>query len=348
MTRTLIALTLWSVVAPLQAADDRTPPKPNGEVRRYARATFDDLRSQIQSRIATSPEAGPNVRAALDALWNAASTGDGDRAELVARSAALVDDRAAALVHLGSGTTDPWHVRPQPWLYQADVDPWVRDQLRLYFGRWLAQRKMYDAALEMLAGLEPEDVVDPAVLLFYQGTAYHHQLRKNAGLRALDRLLTDVRDCPQRFEVVAGLMREDLKKLEDESLDHIARRMDDVHRRLDGGDGGRRTQRIEDGIVDSLDKIIEELEKQQQQQQGKGGGQSSKPMQDSRIAKQKGPGNVDRKDIGRKSEWGDLPVETREQIRQQLGKDLPAHYYDLIQQYFGKRAAENSPGGRTP
>jgi hypothetical protein len=66
-------------------------------------------------------------------------------------------------------------------------------------------------------------------------------------------------------------------------------------------------------------------------------------MPDSRIAKQKGPGNVDKKDIGRKSEWGDLPVETREQIKQQLGKDLPAHYYDLIQQYFGNRAAGDPP-----
>jgi hypothetical protein len=348
MSRLLTTVLLLSTFAgAAQAADDRPAPKPDAEVRRFARATFDELRTQVQARIATSPQATPEIRAALDAMWTGPAPTEFDPAELVARSAALVDDRAADLVRIGSGTTDPWHVPPQPWLYAADVDPWVRDQLRLYFGRWLARRKMFDAALELLAGLEPEDVVDPAVLLFYQGTAYHHQLRKNAGLRALDRLLTDVRDCPQRFEVVAGLMREDLKKLEDESLDHIARRMDDVYRRLDIGDGGRRTQRIEDGIIDSLDKIIEEMEKQQQQQQQAGGGQSGKPMQDSRIAKQKGPGNTDRKDIGRKSEWGDLPVETREQIRQQLGKDLPAHYYDLIQQYFGNRA-EKGAGGRTP
>jgi hypothetical protein len=342
MTRTLLLVALATTAAAADAADERTAPKPDGEVRRYARATVEDVRTQVQGRLATLPGTGPAVDAALTALWSAAPPADADLTDLVARSIALVDDRAAALVRLGSGITDPWHVPAQPWLHEADVDPWVRDQLRLYFGRWLAQRKMYDSALDMLAGLEPEDVVDPAVLLFYQGAAYHHQLRKTPGLRALDRLLNDVRDCPQRFEVVAGLMREDLKRLEDETLDHIARRMDDVHRRLDVGDGGRRTQRIEDGIVESLDKIIEELEKQQQQQSGGGGGQSSSPMQDSRIAKQKGPGNTDRKDIGRKSEWGDLPVETREQIRQQLGKDLPAHYYDLIQQYFGNRAADGA------
>jgi hypothetical protein len=117
--------------------------------------------------------------------------------------------------------------------------------------------------------------------------------------------------------------------------------MDDVRRRLDLGNAGSRTRRIEDGVIDSLDKMIEELEKQQQQGGGGGGGQSGTPMQDSRIAKQKGPGNTDRKDIGKKSDWGDLPPETRDQIRQQLGRDLPAHYYDLIQQYFNNP----KPGG---
>ncbi|MGC3969095.1 MAG: hypothetical protein QM775_17550 [Pirellulales bacterium] len=152
-------------------------------------------------------------------------------------------------------------------------------------------------------------------------------------------MLNDVRNVPQRFQVVAGLMREDLKKLEDDSLDHIARWMDDIRRRLDEGNADKRTRRIEDGVIASLDKMIDELEKKRQQQQqqssGGGGGQSGTPMQDSQIAKQKGPGQKDPKNFGNnKAEWGDLPPEVREQIRQQLGRDLPVHYYDLIQQYF--------------
>ena len=330
------------------AADGAATPRATEEVRRFGRMPVDEIRRELIPRLTAADDVNPIVGTVLEAMWSGPEVATGDVVEAVAQSTALVDDRAAALVRLCSGLTDPWHVPQQAWLNEMSLDPWVRDQLRLYFGRWLAQRKMYDASLEMLAGLEPEDVVDPAVLLFYQGAAYHHQLRKTAGLRALDRLLNDVSDCPQRFEVVAGLMREDLKKLEDETLDHIARRMDDVHRRLDIGDGSRRTQRIEDGIVDSLDKIIEELEKQQQGGGGGGGGggQSSSPMQDSRIAKQKGPGNTDRKDVGRKSDWGDLPSETREEIKQQLGKDLPAHYYDQIQQYFGNRSAEGKPGAK--
>jgi hypothetical protein len=163
-------------------------------------------------------------------------------------------------------------------------------------------------------------------------------------LRAIDRLLNDVENCPSRFTIVAGLMREDLKKLEDESLDHIARRMEDIRRRLDHGRGDKRTRRIEDGVIASLDKMIEDLEKKRQEQQGggSGGGQSSTPMKDSQIAQQKGPGRTDKKNLGDKSDWGDLPAEQREQIKQQIGRDLPAHYYDLIQQYFddpGRTAA---------
>lgn len=330
-----------------RAADERRVPSGEAEVRRLHRMPSAEIRTAVFARLTTQRSADPASVAALEALWSEPAQAGVDPIELVARSVGLFDDRAAQLVRLGASTVDPWHVPRQPWLFEDGLDPWVRDQLRLYIGRWMAQRKMYDAAVEVLGGLEPADVVDPATLLFYQGACFHHQLQKTAGLRALDRLLNDTADCPQRFEVVAGLMREDLKKLKDETLDHVSRRMDDVQRRLDIGDGGRRTQRIEDGIIQSLDRIIEEMEKQQQQGGGGGGGgQSSAPMQDSRIAKQKGPGNTDRKDIGKKSDWGDLPSETREQIRQQIGKDLPAHYYDLIQQYFGNRENQKPTAGK--
>lgn len=314
------------------------------QVRRLGKPSGAELQRKMQQASASATAADPAIHAAVTLLWSDPQAAAGDDAiDRIARTAALFDDRAAALVRVCSGPTEPWLVPDQTWLRDMGpagerLDPWLRDQLRLYFGRYLAQRKMYDQALVVLAGLEPNDVVDPASLLFYLGASYHHQLRKAPGLRAIDRLLNDVDDCPARFQIVAGLMREDLKKLEDESLDHIARRMEDIRRRLDHGNADKRTRRIEDGVITSLDKMIEDLEKKQQEQQGGGGGggggQSSSPMQDSQIAKQKGPGNTDRKNLGNKSDWGDLPAEKREQIKQQIGRDLPAHYYDLIQQYF--------------
>jgi len=99
-------------------------------------------------------------------------------------------------------------------------------------------------------------------------------------------------------------------------------------------------------VIASLDKLIEEIEKQQQQQQqqGAGGGRSAPPSQampDSRIAGAKGPGNVDRKNLGRTAGWGDLPAKDREEALQQIGKDFPAHYRDIIEQYFRKLATED-------
>lgn len=324
-------------VADLHAAGEAVRIPDPASVGRLQRSKVADVRRRVTETILTQPGIDASLEAAVAALWNVPDAAVDDLLDRVARTAALVDDRAARLVSLCSGPTDPWLIPDQPWLNDPQEPEWLRNQLRLYFGRSLAQRKMYDRALAVLAGLEPTEVVDPASLLFYQAAAYHHQLQKAPGLRALDRLLDETADCPPRFKVVAGMMREDLKKLEDESLDHIARRMSDIQRRLDFGNADQRTRRLEDDVVRSLDKMIDELEKQRQQQEGSGGGPSGAPMQDSRIARQKGPGETDPKDIGKKSEWGDLPPETREQMKQQLGRDLPAHYYDLIQQYFNNQ-----------
>jgi hypothetical protein len=64
-------------------------------------------------------------------------------------------------------------------------------------------------------------------------------------------------------------------------------------------------------------------------------------MQDSMPAGGKGPGDVDPKKIGAKSGWGDLPPKQREQAMQQISKDLPAHYREVIEEYFRKIARDS-------
>ena len=44
------------------------------------------------------------------------------------------------------------------------------------------------------------------------------------------------------------------------------------------------------------------------------------------------------KKIGNHSGWGDLPAKEREEAIQQIGKDFPSHYRDIIEQYFRKLA----------
>jgi hypothetical protein len=154
-----------------------------------------------------------------------------------------------------------------------------------------------------------------------------------------------------RYATVAMLMQADLQALKDESLDHISRRMNDITRRLDFGRAGKKVQGVENGVIASLDKLIEELEKQAQQAAGGGGGggqgqnrgpaqgiRSSNPASESTPAVGKGPGNLDKKRIGSSSGWGDLPAKEREEALQQIGKDFPSHYREIVESYFRKIA----------
>jgi hypothetical protein len=140
-------------------------------------------------------------------------------------------------------------------------------------------------------------------------------------------------------------MKHDLTGLQDESLDHIARRMDDIRRRLAQGRSGDKVQKIENGVIESLDKLIKKAEEQSQQAQSMspaGGQQSGTPMEDSQIAELKGPGKVDPRDIGRGAGWGNLPDKDREKALQEIGREFPSHYREVIEEYFRRLAAEES------
>ncbi len=54
----------------------------------------------------------------------------------------------------------------------------------------------------------------------------------------------------------------------------------------------------------------------------------------------KGPGVVTKRDVGHQSGWGNLPPKQREEALQQIARDFPAHYRDIIEQYFRKLASE--------
>jgi hypothetical protein len=172
-------------------------------------------------------------------------------------------------------------------------------------------------------------------------------LQGDAAIDDIDRLLERAGEIPVRYERMARLLRADMAALEDESLDHISRRMRDITRRLDLGHAGPRTRAVQDGVIASLDKLIKKIEDQQNQGQGQsssgsgqsGNGGSATPMDDSRIAGGKGPGDVRNRDIGSTDGWGKLPPHEREEALQQIGREFPAHYREAIEQYFKRLAA---------
>ncbi|MGD0896673.1 MAG: hypothetical protein ABR915_02480 [Thermoguttaceae bacterium] len=284
-------------------------------------------------------------RAKAEAIWTGVSdkTAGMDLLDRLSATFALADSRAARLIEVCSKPRAAAILPSQAWLTDPKTPPWEAANLRLLYGRWLVQGFWFDEAIEQLAGLKPEDVVAPAELLFFQSVAYHRLLRKDEGLKALDQLLDGAEGSPRRYVAVAILMQADLKGLEPDTLDHIARRMDDIERRLDLGRAGPKVRKVEDGVVESLDKLIKKIEDQQKQQQSQGGGgalQSRSPAPKSALLAGRGPGEVARKNIGNKSGWGDLPPKEREEALQHLGREFPAHYRDIVEQYFRRLAAE--------
>ena len=306
----------------------------------------EDLRAQVLAWLAAQ-KVDRGTRAKIEAIWPDAARPASEDELLVrlARSFALVDSRAAKLLVLCSEPRGQLMVPDEAWLRSGGVPPLLSANLRLLYARWLVHESLFDEAQEQLSGLAPTEVAAPASLLFYQSVVYHALLNKESGLKSLDELLEGADASPRRYVALARLMREDLKGLEDGTLDHIARRMDDIRRRLDLGRAGPKVRKEEDGVIESLDKIIKKLEQQQQQQQAASNADSLRPSQpapDSRIASGKGPGEVTKKNIGSESGWGNLPPKEREEAMQQIGRDFPAHYRDAIEQYFRRLAEEGS------
>jgi hypothetical protein len=285
-------------------------------------------------------------------LWPKKAPADataGTLLDRVAESLAFNSPEARALVgqcrrpYEGPSTPKP------EWLADSQNPDFLRNNLRLYYARWLAQYSLYDEVLEQVGELRPADVVDPAALLFYQMVAYHQLVQPDEARAALAGLMEHEDQLPRRYHEVAQLVQRDLGGLEDQSLDHISRRMRDIRRRLAYGRAGSKVQAVEKSVLDSLDKKIKDLEEKQRQQQqqassqsGKSSGKPSKPMQDSMPAELKGPMKVDQRDIGHESGWGDLPPKEREQALQQIGREFPAHYRELIEDYFRELANESN------
>jgi hypothetical protein len=263
----------------------------------------------------------------------------------VGTTLALVDENAQRLVDFCRTASDVTALPDFPGLNDEQQPPFLRNHLRLIYGRWLARHHFYDEAIDQLRHLTTADVVDPAALLFYQSVAYYRMPDKRQCLPLVAKLLEHQQQIPRRYLTVARLIQADIEPLEADSLDEIARLMDEVRRRLELKRAGTRVRQQEDEVIAKLDKLIKKIEEQQQQQQAAantGSLQPSNPAQDSMPISGKGPGNIDPKQIGSQSGWGNLPPAERQEALQQIGKDLPAHYREVIEEYFRKLAREGS------
>jgi hypothetical protein len=173
---------------------------------------------------------------------------------------ALGDKRIATLIEFCSEPRDSVELPNVDYLADKKLDRFVRDNLRVYYGRWLARNKYYDEAHAQFAELKPENVVDPATMLFFDGVCRHSMVQKEPALKAIGRLLDDVEDVPNRYLIVSALMLSDLQSVKGDSLDFASRLMRDAERRLRLARAGKRVRNVEDEVVSILDKLIKKLE----------------------------------------------------------------------------------------
>lgn len=312
-----------------------------------------DVRQQMLAWVANreaDPAVDPTGVAAARSVWDVSDAEIGDLLDAAIATFAAVDPRCVPIRDLALRPTASRAAAPD-WLFSAataDNEPqavFERDTVRLWLGRHLVRHDRFDEGLRLLDGLPVDEALDPAALLFHQAACHFWLLHADPAIDLLDRLLERAEEIPVRYERTARLMRADIATLEDDSLDHIARRMRDITRRLDLGHAGPQTRTVQDGVIASLDKLIEKIEQQQQQCQassgagGSGNGGNGTPMDDSRIAGGKGPGEVQSRDLGDGEGWGDLPPHQREEALQQIGREFPPHYREAIEQYFKRLAS---------
>ena len=226
--------------------------------------------------------------------------------------------------------------------------PFVRNHVRLLYGRWLAQNQFYDEALEQLDMLDLDTLLTPDSALFYQALAEHQLLRKDECKTTIETLLQHEAELPVRFAVVGKMMQADLTPVEDGSLDEISRVMKDIHRRTQFKRSGTLVLKQEAEVIEKLDKLIEELEEEQQESSGggapgSGGAQpSTRGMDDSQAAQGKGSGKVTTKDLADGGQWGNLEPAERSAAMAEMVKDMPPHFRSAIEKYFRRLAAREA------
>ena len=143
-----------------------------------------------------------------------------------------------------------------------------RANLALAYGKALVGRGVYEEALEALLTVKADDVVDPSSLFFHKAVCEHSLMLKDKADATIDRLLVDVTDAPERYRTVASLMHFDMLTWQEKDLGWIARKMDNIQRRLDLKRGGKKTQKMQKEVLVRLDEMIKELENQKKNSGG--------------------------------------------------------------------------------
>jgi len=313
---------------------------------------LDTAKGQALEWLKGSGKTDAETMKSFDALWNAKE--DVPLLQRVAGTIRLGDVEAAKLLETAADADTPAPTEVPAILKDAKRPAFFRANLGLAYAKALSTRRVYEEALDVLRQVKPDQVVDPGAYFFHRALAEHALLLKDDAFRSITAVIEDVGDAPDRYKMVSILMLYDMRAWKDKDLGWIARKMNNIERRLELARGGPQTQKMQKEVVARLDEIIKKLENQNNGSgSGNGGGcpsggsggapgsspggtnNPSAPMKDSNIATNGGPGNVDPKKLkGLAEQWGKLPERERAAAMADLTRGMPPEYRDVIERYF--------------
>lgn len=322
--------------------------------RDWSLPPLEQLREEVKTWLETQ-DAASELRENVDVLWTNGTDEavlSGERLDALLRETGSLAS-AEIRVYLDACRNLEWNAIPfGKELSLPTVPPGVDSgshlygSLRLCLAQTLVRLHLFDEALEVLDDLTADNTADPVAALLLRGVVHSRLMQREQGAEAIRQFRLAVEtdpEVPRRYLEIAKLIEADLerqKKEKADDLQNIARKMNDVKRRLGTGKTGEKVQEKEKDVLESLDRAIEKIEKQMQEDKkdGEQGRQANKPADDSRILRQKGPGDVHDKDIGDSAGWGDLPPKEREEALLRMEKEFPSHYRAIIESYFREMA----------
>jgi hypothetical protein len=246
-------------VPPAVRGAERTRPKETATFGVLPSVSPEAARSQALDWLKGVGLADATTLKAFDAIWKS----DRPLFDRVADTLALGDPAAAKLLADARDASKPAPTAVPALLKDPSKPAFYRANLAVAYARALSQRRIYEEGLDALKSIRAEDVIDPAAYLFHRAVAEHSLMLKPEAESTVIRLLDEAPDAPERYRTVAALMYFDMQNWQEKDLGWIARKMDNIERRLDLSRGGPKTQKMQKEVVARLDEIIKQLENQQ-------------------------------------------------------------------------------------
>ncbi|MBI3411717.1 MAG: hypothetical protein HY040_25585 [Planctomycetes bacterium] len=208
------------------------------------------------------------TRERFESIWK---KNDNTVLDRVTETIVMADPAAAKLLADARDPAIPAPTKVPDILKSDKASAFYRANLGLAYARALSNRRIHEEALDVLKTVRPENVVDPAAYLFHRAVAEHALLNKGEATKTIVRLLEDAATSPERYKTVSALMLLDMQAWKDKDLASIARKMENIERRLDLARGGPHTQKIQKEVIARLDELIRELENKAKKNRKPGG-----------------------------------------------------------------------------